>query len=54
VLPSLVVAAAALLLLCYAVDRSVYPAHGLLAWLGFRWRLSLAAATSCFVAAAAG
>lgn len=67
VLPSLVAAAALLLpprhgllmhgvmlLLCYAVDRSVYPAHGLQAWLGLRWRLSLVAATSCFVAAAAG
>lgn len=43
-----------MLLLCYAVDRRVYPAHGLQAWLRLRWRLSLVAATSCFIAAAAG
>ncbi len=67
VVPSLVAAAAlmlpprhgllihaVMLLLCYAVDRRVYPAHGLQAWLGLRWRLSLVAGTSCFVAAAAG
>jgi len=65
VLPSLVAAAALMLsprhalsihalmlLLCYAVDRRVYPAHGLQAWLSLRWRLSLVAAMSCFVAAA--
>lgn len=67
VVPSLVAAAALMLpprhglvvhalmlLLCYAVDRRVYPAHGLQAWLSLRRRLSLVAATSCFVAAAAG
>jgi hypothetical protein len=67
VVPSLVAAAALMLpprhglvilglmlLLCYAVDRRVYPAHGLQAWLSLRWRLSLVAATSCFVAAAVG
>lgn len=67
VVPSMVAAAAlllpprhglwvhgAMLLLCYAVDRRVYPAHGLAAWLALRWRLSLVAAASCFVAAAAG
>ena len=67
VLPSLVAAAALLLpprhglwmhglmlLLCYGVDRRVYPAHGLQAWLRLRWHLSLVAATSCFVAAAFG
>ena len=43
-----------MLLLCYAVDRRVYPAHGLQAWLPLRWRLSLVAATSCFVTAAGG
>jgi hypothetical protein len=66
VLPSLVAAAAlllpphhglwmhgAMLLLCYAVDRRVYPAHGLQAWLRLRWHLSLVAAP-CFVAAAFG
>jgi hypothetical protein len=40
------------LLLCYAVDRRVYPAHGLQAWLTLRWRLSLVAAACCFAAAA--
>ena len=67
VVPSLVAAAALLLpphhgllihgvmlLLCYAVDRRVYPAHGLQPWLRLRWRLSLVAATSCFVGAALG
>ena len=67
VVPSLVAAAALMLpprhgllihglmlLLCYGVDRLVYPAHGLRAWLRLRWRLSLVAATSCFVAAALG
>ena len=44
---------AAMLLLCYAVDRRVYPAHGLQAWLGLRWRLSLVAGFSCLAAAAA-
>jgi hypothetical protein len=43
---------AAMLLLCYAVDRRVYAVHGLQAWLGLRWRLSLVAAASCLVAAA--
>jgi hypothetical protein len=67
VVPSLVAAAALMLsprhgllihglmlLLCYAVDRRVYQAHGLRAWLTLRWRLSLVAATGCFVAAAGG
>lgn len=67
VLPSMVAAAALMLpprygllmhglmlLLCYAVDRRVYPAHGLEAWLRLRWRLSLVAALSCFVASAGG
>jgi len=65
VVPSLVAATALLLsarhglvihglmlLLCYAVDRHLYPAHGLQAWLSMRWRLSVVAATACFVAAA--
>jgi hypothetical protein len=45
---------AAMLLLCYAVDRRVYPAHGLQAWLGLRRHLSVVAAASCLVGAAAG
>ena len=67
VVPSLVAAAALLLppphglvvhglmlLLCLAVDWRVYPAHALQAWLPLRWRLSVVAATSCFIAAALG
>lgn len=40
------------LLLCYAVDRRVYPQHGLQRWLTLRFRLSTVAALSCFLAAA--
>lgn len=42
----------ALLLACYAVDRRVYPAHGLAPWLTLRFRLSVVAALSCFLGAA--
>ena len=42
----------AALLLCYAVDRRVYPRHGLQRWLTLRFRLSAVAALSCFVGAA--
>lgn len=42
----------ALLWLGYAVDRRVYPSHGLAAWLTLRFRLSVVAGLSCFVAAA--
>lgn len=45
---------ALMLLLCYVVDRRVYPAHGLRVWLTLRLRLSVVAATSCLVAAASG
>jgi hypothetical protein len=45
---------ASMLLLCFAVDRRVYPAHGLQAWLRLRAHLSLVAAASCLAAAAAG
>jgi len=45
---------AVMLLLCYAVDRRVYPVHRLQAWLGLRLHLSVVAAASCLVAAAAG
>jgi len=43
-----------MLLMCYVVDRRVYAAHGLRAWLRLRWRLSLVAASCCFVASAGG
>ena len=42
----------ALLVACYAVDRHLYPAHGLAAWLTLRFRLSTVASLSCFLAAA--
>lgn len=41
-----------MLVACYAVDRRVYPRHGLAAWLTLRFRLSAVAGLSCFVAAA--
>ncbi len=40
------------LLVCYAVDRRVYPAQGAAAWLALRFRLSSVASLSCFVGAA--
>jgi len=41
-----------MLLVCYAVDRQVYPQQGAAAWLGLRFRLSAVAALSCFLGAA--
>jgi hypothetical protein len=41
-----------MLLVCYAVDRRLYPRHGLGAWLTLRFRLSAVAALSCFLGAA--
>jgi hypothetical protein len=38
---------------CYLVDRRVYPAYGLSKWLTLRFRLTLVASMSCFMAAAA-
>jgi hypothetical protein len=43
----------AALISCYLVDRRIYPAHGLAAWLTLRFRLSAVASLSCFIAAAA-
>ena len=40
------------LLLCYGVDRKVYPAQGAAHWLTLRFRLSMVASLSCFVGAA--
>jgi hypothetical protein len=37
---------------CYAVDRRVYPQHGLSGWLTLRFRLSAVAGLSCFIGAA--
>lgn len=42
----------AMLVACYAVDRRLYPRHGLQRWLTLRFRLSTVAALSCFLAAA--
>lgn len=41
-----------MLLVCYAVDRRIYVAHGLAQWLTLRFRLSAVAAASCFLGAA--
>jgi hypothetical protein len=43
----------AMLVVCYLVDRRLYPALGAAAWLTLRFRLSAVAALSCFIAAAA-
>jgi hypothetical protein len=43
---------AGLLLLCWAVDRQLYPAQGLARWLPLRLHLSTVAAVSCAVGAA--
>ena len=40
------------LLMCYLVDRRLYPAQGVAAWLVLRFRLSAVAALSCFIGAA--
>lgn len=42
-----------LLLVCYGVDRRLYPQAGLQHWLTLRFRLTSMAALSCFVAAGA-
>lgn len=41
-----------MLVVCYLVDRHVYPQHGVAAWLTLRFRLSAVAALSCFLGAA--
>lgn len=41
-----------MLIVCYLVDRRTYPALGAGAWLTLRFRLSAAAALSCFLGAA--
>ena len=42
---------AAMLLICFAVDRAVYPRHRAAAWLPLRLRLSVVAAVCCVVGA---
>lgn len=44
---------ALLLIVCYLVDRRLYPVFGLSKWLTLRFRLTLVASMSCFIAAAA-
>ena len=39
------------IVVCYLVDRKVYPAQGAGAWLTLRFRLSVVAALSCFIGA---
>ena len=41
-----------MLVVCYAVDRRVYPLHGAAGWLTLRFRLTVVAALSCFIGAA--
>lgn len=41
-----------MLVVCYLVDRRVYPAQGAAAWLTLRFRLTAVAALSCFIGAA--
>ena len=41
-----------MLVVCYVVDRRVYPLQGAAPWLTLRFRLSAVAALSCFVGAA--
>ncbi|MEO6279604.1 DUF3429 domain-containing protein [Roseateles sp.] len=40
------------LIACYVIDRRVYPQLGAADWLTLRFRLTLVAALSCFLAAA--
>lgn len=44
---------AAVLWVCFAVDRALYPRYQLQAWLPMRLRLTLVASVSCLSAAAA-
>lgn len=41
-----------MLVVCYVVDRRVYPLHGAAAWLTLRFRLTAVASLSCFIGAA--
>jgi Protein of unknown function (DUF3429) len=41
-----------MLVVCYLVDRRTYPAYGLGGWLTLRFRLTVVASLSCFIAAA--
>lgn len=41
-----------MLIVCYAVDRRIYPRHGIAPWLVLRFRLTAVASLSCFLGAA--
>ena len=41
-----------MLIVCYLVDRRIYPRHGMAAWLVLRFRLTAVASLSCFLGAA--
>lgn len=41
-----------MLVVCYLVDRRLYPTYGLSAWLTLRFRLTVVATLSCFLGAA--
>ena len=41
-----------MLVVCYGVDRRVYPAQGIAHWLTLRFRLSAVASLACFLGAA--
>lgn len=41
-----------MLVVCYLVDRRLYPPQGLAGWLTLRFRLSAVAALACFLGAA--
>jgi hypothetical protein len=50
--PAGLVVHGAMLVVCYVVDRKVYPAQGAAGWLTLRFRLSAVASLSCFLGAA--
>lgn len=41
-----------MLVVCYLVDRQVYPREGAATWLTLRFRLTVVASLSCFIGAA--
>ncbi len=41
-----------MLVVCYVVDRRIYPLHAAAAWLTLRFRLTAVASLSCFIGAA--
>lgn len=43
---------ALMLVICYLVDRRVYPSHGLSHWLTLRFRLTVVATLACLIGAA--